>query len=92
MPTKPEKGKKDEPQRRRRSKTHEADWGDANAELLQGVIALVCTDGRAIRFGYSRDGGAFAIGVYGDGKPYTEFLPGTQDVDEWLEGFRLDFE
>jgi hypothetical protein len=46
----------------------------------------------ATRFGYSRDGGAYAIGILGDGEPFTEYLPGTADVDEWLHGFISDYD
>lgn len=86
------KSKKTGERRRRRVETDCADWGSANAELLQRVIEVATAGGGAIRFGYSRDGGAYSVGIYGDGKPFTEFLPGPADVDEWLEGFRVDYE
>ena len=87
--TKPESG--DNRRRRRRDETC-ADWGNANSELLARVIELVTAGGGAIRFGYSRDGGAYSLGIYGDGKPYTEFQPGNTDIDGWLEELRIDFE
>lgn len=86
------KPKKPEKRRRRASNDTIADWGSAEPKLLASVISAVASDGGAIRLGYSRDGGAYAVGIYGDGKPFTEYLPGTQDVDEWLEGFKSDFE
>ena len=86
---KPQSGAK----RRRRVRNDTiADWGGVDAELLASVVATVTKDGGAIRFGYSRDGGAYAVGIYGDADPFTEYLPGTADVDEWLEGFRIDYE
>ena len=44
-----------------------ADWIRADAAQLQETIAAVAKTGGALRLGYSRDGGAYAIGVYGDG-------------------------
>ena len=61
-----------------------ADWGGVNAEVLRDAIQTVARQGGALRFGYSRDGGAYAIGVLGDGEPYTEYLRPTDDVEEYL--------
>ena len=82
------------PQKRRRSEQNgdTADWAAADAELLRRVIETIAVDGGAIRFGYSRDGGAYSIGIYGDGDPFTEYLPCTGDVNFWLEGIKLDYE
>lgn len=84
--------KKPENGRRRRKSDTTADWAGADAEILRSAIEAVTKDGGAIRFGYSKDGGAYAVGILGDGKPYTEYLPGAGNLDEWLEGFRDDFE
>lgn len=62
-----------------------ADWMSVSPEALQFAIAAAAWRGGAIRFGYTRDGGAYAIGVYGDGEPYTEYLPPGSDVDKWLK-------
>jgi hypothetical protein len=78
--------------RRRRQSKGVADWGGVGDGILRKLIETVTLDGGAIRFGYSRDGGAYCVGVYGDGKPYTEFLPATGDIDEWLAGFTEDYE
>lgn len=86
------KSQKPEESRRRRKNDAVADWAAADAALLRSIIESITQDGGAIRFGYSRDGGAFAIGIYGDGKPFTEYFPATGEVDDWLEGFRLDYE
>jgi hypothetical protein len=40
--------------------------------------------GGALRLGYSRDGGAYAVGVYGDGDPYTLYHPPEDDIDSLL--------
>ena len=89
---KPTKADKGTGVRRRRRNVATADWTSAEGGLLRRLIATVSTNGGALRFGYSRDGGAYALGIYGDGDPFTEYLPGTEDVDEWLEGLCLDYE
>lgn len=78
--------------RRRRKNDTVADWGGVDPDTLRKVIETVTLGGGAIRFGYTRDGGAYSLGIYGDGKPFTEFLPGNQDVDEWLDGIIADYE
>lgn len=86
------KKNKDGKSRRRRTIADEADWSSVDAGLLRRVIDAVAQTGGAARFGYSRDGGAYAVGIYGDGKPFTEFCPAPADVESWLEGFVLDYE
>lgn len=61
-----------------------ADWGKCDAEQLRATVAAASIVGGALRLGYSRDGGAYAIGVYGDGDPYTLYHPPEDDIDELL--------
>ena len=75
----------------RRRTNESADWSRADASTLAAVVNVITKFGGAVRFGYSRDGGAFSIGVYGDGDPYTEYLGSTEDVDRWLQGFYEDY-
>jgi len=77
--------------RRRRRQSQTADWGSAEPELLSELIQRITARDGAIRFGYTTDGGAYSVGIYGDGKPFTEFLPGTADVNDWLTGFIEDY-
>jgi len=63
-----------------------ADWATVDGEKLRRAIAIVGRSGGALRFGYTRDGGSYAIGVLGDGDPYTEYLRPTDDIDAYLEG------
>jgi hypothetical protein len=45
----------------------------------------ILQSGGAIRLGATRDGGAWAIGVYGDGpQPYTEYVKATESLTEYL--------
>jgi len=61
------------------------DWGNASAELVVRAIERASFTGGALRFGYSRDGGAYSIGIYGDGDPYTTYLKPNEDMDVWLQ-------
>lgn len=69
-----------------------ADWTTANAELLRDCIAAVTKDGSALRFGYSRDGGAFAIGIYENGEAYTVWCRPSEDIDQKLRSILESFE
>ena len=62
-----------------------ADWASASSEKVMQAIELAARTGGAIRFGYSRDGGAYALGIYGDGKPYTVFVTPAEDIDATLD-------
>lgn len=61
-----------------------ADWQNADASLVLSVIERAAITGGAVRFGYSRDGGAYAVGIYGDGEPYTEYCKPSEDLNEFL--------
>lgn len=85
------KDEKPEVERKRRQSSTIADWGSQDGNLLREIISAVTMGDGAIRFGYTRDGGAYSIGIYGDGKPFTEFCPGSSDVTGWLEGIKDDY-
>lgn len=68
----------------RRSNGAIADWQSVDGETLKRAIAAAGNVGGAIRCGYSRDGGAYAIGIYGDGDPYTEFVRPAEDLNQFL--------
>jgi len=91
-----EKSKRQESnQRRRRSGGAKggtgANWMLCDPEMLQYTITAVAQKGGALRLGYTRDGGAYAIGIYGDGDPYTEYISPTEDVNEQLRSIASDF-
>lgn len=86
-----QKPKNEEKPRKRRSVSNDADWGSQDGDLLRELIEAVTKGDGAIRFGYTSDGGAYSVGIYGDGKPFTEFLPGSADCEEWLRGFIEDY-
>lgn len=63
-----------------------ADWTAVDGRWLAEAIAAVAARGGALRFGYTRDGGAYAVGVYGDGdKPYTDYIKPGESVEAYLE-------
>jgi hypothetical protein len=72
--------------RRRRTNgdTEAADWSKVDADVLRSLICAVTAQGGAVRFGYSRDGGALAVGFLGDGDPYTEWIRPSEDAVEAL--------
>jgi hypothetical protein len=74
------------------SKGTPADWGSVSGELLTKAVAAVARKGGALRLGYTRDGGAYAIGIYGDGEPFTEYVPPSDDMDLYLRGIVEDYE
>lgn len=61
-----------------------ADWASCDAELLKRCVVLASNVGGALRFGYTADSGAYAIGIYGDGAPYTEYVTPHNDIDATL--------
>lgn len=68
-----------------------ADWAAANPILVLEAIAVVSATGGALRFGYTRDGGAFSVGIYGSATPYTEYIRPHEDIDYYLQGLIEDF-
>lgn len=76
----------------RRSGGSTADYASGNPESIRAAIIAAANVGGAIRFGYSRDGGAYAIGIYGDGEPYTEFFKPDDDLDIIMQSIQELFE
>jgi len=79
---------------RKRRKTHvgsPADWGTVDPAKLLAAIEAVTGTGAAIRFGYTRDMGAYAVGFYEDGTSDTEYIPPSEDMDLWLQGVIEDY-
>ena len=72
-------------QRAYRPRTEPADWASVDNEAIRTAIAALGSIGGALRFGYSRDGGAYAVGVYGlENQPYTDYLRPGDDVQAYL--------
>ena len=63
-----------------------ANWETVPADAIRDCIVQISSIGGAVRFGYSRDGGAYSIGVYGlDTKPFTDYLRPGDDVPAYLD-------
>ena len=69
-----------------------ADWGNADPGLIAAAIMSVTRDGSAIRFGYTRDLGAFAVGFYENGVSETEYISPNDDIDTFLRGVIDDYQ
>ena len=62
--------------------------------LIQSLIALVANEGGAVRVGFTRDGGALAIGLYTGDEYGTEYVRPSEDeteafreiADAWTSG------
>jgi len=65
----------------------QADWCNVDAKLLVQLVCMVTSRGGAIRFGYTRDGGAYAVGLYYGGDHTTEYVRPSEDISARL----LDF-
>lgn len=85
MPKSPSAAADDRTRRRRgRHSGEPADWAMQDPLSIQALIVAVTSAGGAVRFGYTRQGDAYAVGFLGDGDPYTEFLRPTDDIQRWL--------
>lgn len=62
-----------------------ADWQSADAALVIRAICVAASTGGALRFGYTADGGAYAVGIYGDGPPYTHYTAPGLDINQTLQ-------
>ena len=74
-----------EKRERRSRQTQKIELRGVNSDLLYDAIIAAIEVGGALRFGTTRDGGAWSIGVYGDGEaPYTEYVRPGEDFDQYL--------
>lgn len=62
-----------------------ADWSGVDGPKLLQAVAAIAVTGGAIRLGYTRDGGAYALGIYGDGDPYTVYATPDEGVEGILD-------
>lgn len=78
-------------ERRKGKLQHEiADWQSVNPEAIVRAIAAISYNGGAVRFGYTRDGGAYAIGIYLGNDHFTEYVRPGEDIVGYLEGLVVD--
>lgn len=77
--------------RRDRGRSEGVSYADVDGGTLLRCLDTVAAKNGAIRLGTSRDGGAFSVGVYGDGDPYTEYVGKGEDINEYFEGLAAYF-
>jgi hypothetical protein len=71
-----------EKSRRTYRQTEPADWAVVDMAILLKLIVNVTGCGGAVRFGYTSDGGAYAIGFYDQDDKWTEYIRPNEDVNE----------
>lgn len=62
-----------------------ADWTGADPRWVAAVVTAVTGQGGAVSFGYSRDGGAYSVGVFLDGDRETLWINGSAEINDELE-------
>ena len=68
------------------------DYSEVPSDVLHRLLCAITARGCAVQFGYTRDGGAFAVRIVGDGEPYTEFIKPTEDVPAAITSLAEDYE
>lgn len=74
------------------SRDGKANWENADAEIIRDLIVSAGAAGGAVRFGYSRDRGAYSLGVYVGSERETQYLGLYGDLDEWLLEWKADLD
>jgi len=69
-----------------------ADWANASADCLQLLVCRVGAEGGAVRFGYTRDGGAYSIGIYLGENSKTYYCNEKDGIDEKIRELTQYFE
>ena len=77
--------------RENRGTAERADWASASPEVVLGAIVAVTNEGAALRFGYTRDGGSYAVGVLDGDSKVTEYVRESEDVNQYLRDLTQDF-
>ena len=62
-----------------------ADWHNADAALVLQLVCVVAVEGGAVRFGYTRDGGAYSIGLYLGTDSKTYYCNDAEGINEQLK-------
>lgn len=62
-----------------------ADYSGIDSTAMQRLVAVVASRSGAVRYGYTRDGGAYAVGIYLEGESETLYFKPTEDVSAELD-------
>ncbi len=60
---------------------HEADWSSVDASAIRNLIVSINAIGGAIRFGRTRDGGAYSMGLHINGEHTNRYVAITEDIN-----------
>lgn len=69
-----------------------ADWSNANPAVVLGLVCAVAAREGAVRYGYTRDGGAYSIGIYQGDLSKTYYCNEKDGIDEFLTELKTYFE
>jgi hypothetical protein len=69
---------------RTNAKNGVADWESVEGAIVVKAAAAIAGHGGALRLGYTRDGGAYAIGLYDGDDKSTVYVPPSESVEEAL--------
>lgn len=68
-----------------------ADWANASAEDVLSLVCAVGVEGGAVRLGYTRDGGAYSIGIYLGGDSKTYYCNDAEGIQDFVRELRKEF-
>lgn len=68
------------------------DLSRLDSDLMLAAIGRAALRGGALRIGLTRDGGALAVGVYGDGEYTTVYMNEFEDQTDFWETIMFYFE
>jgi len=69
-----------------------ADWANANPENVLQLVCAVAREGGAARLGYTRDGGAYSIGLYLGKDSKTYYCNDAEGIDPYVRELKDQFE
>lgn len=69
-----------------------ADWAGVDGSLVCRAVAAIGVGGGALRLGYTRDGGAYAIGIYDGDNKSTVYVSPNEDIEETLREIATHYE
>jgi len=62
-----------------------ADWANANPTLVLELVTVVGFQGGAVRYGYTKDGGAYSIGLYLGDQSKTYYCNESEGIDDTIK-------
>lgn len=69
-----------------------ADWNNADPAHVLRLVCVVALAGGAVRYGYTRDGGAYSIGLYLGEDSKTYYCNDAEGINDQLQELIAYFE